>query len=284
MSKLSLYESNWINLVFENRNKEYGAFQLRMETLKTSLRALTLGILLCTTLIVLPNILHLIKGEIVPIPITTDWDKPIVIDRIYSPERQKQNTTAPAPKPAETQKPVDAIDSKQLINPTVVSAVDATPVEKFTLDKTNPTDKTNDGMVTTGANTDATGGVEGGTGTGNEIGTGTSEGTGTEILTDAVLDKKPQFPGGIEKFYRYIGTHFNSPVMEESKTVRIFVSFVVEKDGSMTSIKVLNKPGVALEKEAIRVLNSIKTKWSPGIYNSKPVRTAYNLPILVQVE
>lgn len=284
MSKLSLYESNWINLVFENRNKEYGAFQLRMETLKTSLRALTLGILLCTALIVLPNILHLIKGEIVPIPITTDWDKPIVIDRIYSPERQKQNTTAPAPKPAETQKPVDAIDSKQLINPTVVSAVNATPVEKFTLDKTNPTDKTNDGMVTTGANTDATGGVEGGTGTGNEIGTGTSEGTGTEILTDAVLDKKPQFPGGIEKFYRYIGTHFNSPVMEESKTVRIFVSFVVEKDGSMTSIKVLNKPGVALEKEAIRVLNSIKTKWSPGIYNSKPVRTAYNLPILVQVE
>ena len=283
MSKLSLYENNWINLVFENRNKEYGAFQLRQETTKTSFQALTLGIVLCTSLIVLPNLLHLINGKVVSPPPTINWDETIIqLKDIYTTE-QKKEATPPAAPPAQSQKVTDAIEkTKQLINPTVVKPIEATPAEKYTLDKTEPTDKPADGLTVSGTSSGIEGGIIGGTGT--DSSTGTAEGSNTEVMIDAVLDKKPQFPGGIEKFYRYVGTHFNSPTMDESKTVRILVSFVVEKDGSMTSIKVTNKPGAALEKEAIRVLNSIKIKWSPGIYNAKPVRTAYNLPIVVQVE
>jgi protein TonB len=61
------------------------------------------------------------------------------------------------------------------------------------------------------------------------------------------------------------------------------VSFVIEKDGSMTDIQVIGNPGYGLDREAVRVLKSIKTKWSPGIINSKVVRTAFNLPIIVQI-
>ncbi|KDN54344.1 energy transducer TonB [Flavobacterium seoulense] len=191
---------------------------------------------------------------------------------------------APAPLQAQEQTPTEVIDKTQLINPTVVTATLATPVVEFTTATTNPVDSTTDRLVVAGSGNGNGEGVLNGTGTGSNSATGTSTGNGNELLMAETLDSKPQFPGGIEKFYRYIGNHFTSPVLDENRNVRIFVSFVVEKDGSMSNIKVLNKPGQALEKEAIRVLQSIKVKWTPGILNSKPVRTAYNLPIVVQVD
>lgn len=283
MSQHSLYESNWINLVFENRNKEYGAFQLRQETTKTSFHALCIGILLCTALIVLPNLLHLLNQKEIT-PTAPDWTKKVIqLDNVYAAEK-KQAAAAPALPEAKQQKPIDKIDTKQLINPIVVSATQATPVVKFTLERNNPVDNTTDGIPVAGSSTSSGEGVLNGTGTETGIGTDNSDSNGTEVIITEMLDKKPQFPGGIEKFYLYIGNHFNSPTLDENKNVRIFVSFVVEKDGSMSNIKVINKPGALLEKEAIRVLQSIKAKWTPGMLHSKPVRTAYNLPITVQID
>jgi protein TonB len=67
-------------------------------------------------------------------------------------------------------------------------------------------------------------------------------------------------------------------------TAKIYVSFVVEKDGSITAIKVVRDPGYGLGKEAERVLKSVKTKWSPGIQNGKPVRASFNLPITINIK
>ena len=72
--------------------------------------------------------------------------------------------------------------------------------------------------------------------------------------------------------------------MDEPKTVRILVSFVIERDGDMTDINVLSQTNEALNNEAIRVLKSLKTKWSPGIKNGTAVRTQYTLPITVVAE
>lgn len=280
MSQHSLYESNWINLVFENRNKEYGAFQLRQETTKTSFNALFIGILVCSALVILPNLL--LHPKEITIPTAPDWTETIVqLDNIYTIEEQA--AAAPAPLEVKQQTTTEVIDKEQLINPTVVNATQATPVVEFTTERTNPVDSTTDGLVVAGSGNGTNEGVLNGKGDG----TGTAiegTGTGTETHIAEMLDKKPQFPGGIEKFYRYVGNNFRSPMMDETKAIRIFVSFVVERDGSMSNIKVMNKPGQALEKEAIRVLQSIKTKWSPGMLNSKPVRTAYNLPIVVQID
>ena len=284
MSQHSLYESNWINLVFENRNKEYGAFQLRQETTKTSFNALFIGILVCSALVILPNLLLHPKQITVP-SVPEMQDRIIELTDIYQAEQQA--AAAQAIPEIERQSPNEVIDKEQLINPTVVSATQATAVVEFTTERTNPVDSTTDGLVVAGSGNGTGEGVLNGTGSGNVNGTGTGTdgiGTGTETHIAEMLDKKPQFPGGIEKFYRYVGNNFRSPMMDETKAIRIFVSFVVERDGSMSNIKVMNKPGQALEKEAIRVLQSIKTKRSPGMLNSKPVRTAYNLPIVVQID
>lgn len=280
MSKLNLYESNWTNLVFENKNKDYGAYQLRQETTRTSFNALFIGILLCGALISLPNLLIPSQEISVPkIPIITD--QIIELTNIYSEQNRETTPSAPLPE-IKAQTPTELTDKKQLINPTVVSATQATTNVEFTTEKTNSKDSMTDEIAVLGSSTGTTAGVVNGT----RDGTGTAtDGTSNsnETLIAEMLDSKPQFPGGIEKFYRYIGNNFNSPTLDENKNVRIFVSFVVERDGSMSNIKVINNPGALLEKEAIRVLKSIKAKWTPGILHSKPVRTAYNLPITVQV-
>ncbi|HJR99612.1 MAG TPA: energy transducer TonB [Flavobacterium sp.] len=281
MSKLNLYESQWTNLVFENKNKDYGAYQLRQQTTKTSIHSLSLGVLLCTALIILPGLLTHQKESATSI-LPEIKDRVIQLTDIYSEQIKEEVAAAPALPEAQQQQPTQDIDKKQLINPTVVSAAQATPVTEFTLTKNNPTDSTTETMGTSGSATVNGSGVEGGTGIGS--GTSTSNTNSTEVVMTELLDKKPQFPGGIEKFYRYISNNFTSPTLEEGKKVRIFVSFVVEKDGSMSSIKVLNNPGAGLEKEAIRVLKSIKSKWTPGMVNSTAVRTAYNLPIVIQID
>ncbi|MNY48601.1 Gram-negative bacterial tonB protein [compost metagenome] len=66
--------------------------------------------------------------------------------------------------------------------------------------------------------------------------------------------------------------------------MKVYVSFVIERDGSITDITVIKDPGYGLGKEAVRVLKSLKTKWTPGVLNGKTVRTAYNLPITIKTE
>ena len=79
------------------------------------------------------------------------------------------------------------------------------------------------------------------------------------ILNRNELDKNPEFPGGIKIFLNYVGSNFRTPEIETEQTVKVYVSFVVEIDGSMSNIQVENDPGFGLGKEAIRVLKSIKT-------------------------
>jgi protein TonB len=98
------------------------------------------------------------------------------------------------------------------------------------------------------------------------------------------LDKLPEFPGGIAKFYTYVGNHFEKPEIEGEQTISVYVSFVIEENGTMSNIKVLRDPGYGLGTEAIRVLKSLKAKWAPGMIAGQAVRTSYNLPITVKLE
>jgi protein TonB len=271
MSKLSLYENNWINLVFENRNREYGAFQLRQQSARTSYYALLMGILLCASLVILPRVVSsLIPDKIIPNVLPQIKDQIIEVKKIF-PDQVKPIEPL-APKPIEA-KPAAVVSTKQLTNPVIVKAPLATQDIPTTVAIIAHTASGITGVESgTGSNIPQ---VNGGNGT-------PPIDNGNTVMNSAALDKLPEFPGGIAKFYTYVGRNFESPEIFSDKNIRIYVSFVVEKDGSMTDIQVKNDPGYGLAKEAIRVLKSLKTKWSPGMIDSKPVRTAYNLPITVQ--
>lgn len=99
------------------------------------------------------------------------------------------------------------------------------------------------------------------------------------------VELMPEYPGGIRSFYNYVGQNYRIPNELQKTGVNgtVHVSFVVEKDGSLTDIKVIRDLGHGTGAEAIRVLKKSK-KWAPGIQEGRPVRVSYNLPIRLMVE
>lgn len=94
------------------------------------------------------------------------------------------------------------------------------------------------------------------------------------------VDQVPKFPGGIEEFYKYLGENIKYPKEAADKKVegKVFMQFVVEKDGSLNQIKVISGPGSGTNEEAVRVLTA-SPKWNPGKIKGKPVRVMYHIPV-----
>jgi len=105
----------------------------------------------------------------------------------------------------------------------------------------------------------------------------------TPAATDA-LDVKPDYPGGMKQFYDYVGKNFRTPELDKNMVAKILVGFVVEKDGSITDIKILKDPGYGMGAEAVRVLKACPEKWSAGYQNGKPVRSSFTLPIIIRID
>jgi Gram-negative bacterial TonB protein C-terminal len=108
----------------------------------------------------------------------------------------------------------------------------------------------------------------------------------TPIQEDlAGLQVKPQYPGGMAVFNALISNNLRPPEIEQEDdiTLKIYVSFVIEKDGSLTNINVLRHPGYGSDVEAKRVI-ALSEKWSPGIIDGKPVRARYSLPIVINIK
>ncbi|MFE3870939.1 energy transducer TonB [Flavobacterium sp. ZS1P70] len=272
MSKLSIYETSWIDLVFQYKNKEYGAYQLRKESAKTSLFAFFMGILLLTSALSIPVILHYFNPESrITLPDLTNTIVNVT-DIIPNQLQEIEKPVLPEVKTKNTEVP---IQSDQLVNPEIVQAQQAN--QEIAKNTNNAT----------GTNTSTAGVTTIGTNPTSSLGQGTTTDTadlGNTVVASVALDKLPEFPGGINKFYTYVGNNFEKPEIDGGSTMKVYVSFVIEKDGSMTDIQVKKDPGYGMAKEAIRVLKSLKTKWSPGMIGSKAVRTAYNLPITVQMD
>ena len=97
------------------------------------------------------------------------------------------------------------------------------------------------------------------------------------------LTENPNFPEGMEKFYKFVGENFKIPLEAEKNKVkgRVYLTFIVEMDGTLSNIKVIRDMGYGIGDEAARVLG-ICPKWIPGKVNGEAVRTMYSLPITVQ--
>lgn len=274
MSKGSIYDNGWIDLVFEGRNQKYGAYQLRKQDPKTTILALITGIGLVMALIAIPVTINYFKPAEVVVAEKEKLETEIIFHDVTTPAPPKAEPVAPkGGKTSPNTQP-----TVKFTAPVVVSTTpDDEPPIIDDLEDANP------GTVTSP-----------GTGEGIDLGdyspslssgsgTGTGDGPDTVHL-DTGVDVSPAFPGGLDKFYKKVGKEFNPPRSEKSMTLKVYVSFVIEKDGTLSNIKVARDPGYGMAEEAIRVLKAIKTKWKPGIKNGNPVRTAYNLPITVNLK
>jgi protein TonB len=259
--KLDLLTRQWIDIVFDGRNKAYGAYELRKDSPKTTLRALLFGAIIFCFAVGAPLIADLIPD------LSKDdesMDKKIVTIKLPPKEEQPKDLPPPPPPPPK-------VDQVKFVKPVVAKTEEITeepPKVEEIKDK-------NLGKETIKGDPDAELSVE-------PPGNGPSQVVEEDntIYNTAGIEVKPDFPGGLEKFYKFIGKNFQVPE-EEGLKGKIFVTFVVEKDGSLTDIKVIRDIGYGTGKEAIRVLKSCP-KWNSGEQNGKKVRVLFSLPISIQ--
>lgn len=100
------------------------------------------------------------------------------------------------------------------------------------------------------------------------------------IYTGQVITIKPEFPGGQKEFDKYIRKNYITPREAKGLKGNVYVTFVVEIDGTLTNIKVLRDLGFGTGKEAIRILEQ-GPKWTPGQQKGMIVRSTYSLPIAI---
>lgn len=275
MSKINIYETGWLNMVFEGRNKAYGAYQLRAENPKTTIKAFFSAMALFGTVATIPVIINYLKPSketALVIPNTLDDEIFLIDTEVFKKESKKEDLGPEISKPLTDEKVIKHVNM-------VVAEKEKVKEEAATnkeLENAQIGKETNEGTTSSGnalVTVPKT----------NENGNGT--GGSAIIETTVSLEVQPQYPGGIGAFLKTVGKNFKTPSVDEGiKTLQVMVYFVIEKDGSLSNIRVTRDPGYSLGKEASRVLNSMKTKWSPGYKNGEPVRTAYNLPITINVE
>jgi protein TonB len=257
--KLDLLKRQWIDIVFEGRNKAYGAYELRKENPKTTLRSLAIGAVIFGLAVSAPLIISLIpEGND-----DASLDQKIVTIKLPPKEKTPENLPPPPPPPPK-------VDQVKFVKPEVAKTEEI--VEEIVKIEEIKDKKLGDETIK--GDPDAPLSVE-------PVGNGPSVvEEDNNIYNTAGIEVKPDFPGGLEKFYKFIGKNFQVPE-EDGLKGKIFVTFVVEKDGSLTDIKVIRDIGYGTGKEAIRVLKSCP-RWNPGEQNGKKVRVLYSLPISIQ--
>ena len=255
--KLDLLKNQWLEIVFEGRNKSYGAYDLRKSVTKNTVRAFVIGTVIFGFLVSIPTIMRMIPDA----SEDTTIDTKITAVKLPPKEKPKENLPPPPPPPPK-------LDQVKFVKPVVAKAEDV--VEEIVVVK-ELKDK-NIGKETIKGDPDAELTIE-------PVGTGVAAVVEEDntVYNTAGIEVKPDFPGGIQKFYDFVGKNFNAP---EEAAGRIIVTFTVEKDGSLTDIKVRDI-GYGTGKEAIRVLNN-SPRWSPGEQNGKKVRCTFSLPINIQ--
>ena len=268
ISKFDLYKNEWLDLVFSDRNKEYGAYELRQHNSRVMAQAL---LVMVSSIIVVAFVFDVIlKQPIKPVvKITQVVDKPFVLPKppVEPPKPVQPPHTLRPPAP-----PAAAAPTIRFVPPVVAPDPIAQNPPKI------------DAMAGKQIGPVTVQGTPGASPVVDQPATDESGGGGTDIVLPIGLQREPMPVGGFEAFNKFISKHLHFPPEAEEAHVggRVFVSFIVEKDGSLSSFTILRGPGYGTNEEALRVLK-LAPAWVPGLQNNHPVRVQYNIPINFQM-
>ncbi len=264
-SKLDILKPEWLDIVFNGRNKSYGAYELRKSNPKSTVKALFITLLLFVVAVAAPTIINKIKGFIPKAP-----EKVKITEVILKPPPPVDPAKKPPPPPPEPPKP--KVDQVRFPPPVVKpdnEVKEKDPPTQDELKVADPGPKEQKGDPNQAVRIDEP--------VGNADVKQVTEDS-NEIFT--AVEKSAEFPGGIDKFYKFMGDHIKYPAVARENNVqgKVFLQFVVERDGSITDIKVVRGIGSGCDEEAQRALKS-SPKWSPGMQNGRAVRSQYTMPI-----
>lgn len=276
MSKIDLIDNNWVELVFEGKNKEYGAYVLRKETGKRNIQALTIVFVIIALIFAATFTVDFIKSVTAKkVAITTDVE--------LSQLAQKKEAKV------ERKEPVK-VEMEQKVVEKVKSSVKFTAPEIKKDDEVKPEDelKSQDELA---KSTTAIGSFD-------VKGNDEAEGEvlkAKEVIADEkpkeeekpfdIVEQMPTFPGGDGKLMEWLSKNIKYPAVAEENGVqgRVIVRFVVGKDGSISNASVVRSVDPSLDKEALRVVKAMP-RWIPGKQNGAAVPVWFTLPVTFQLQ
>lgn len=270
LNSSNLYGNEWLNVVFSNRNKNYGAYVLRSQSASILLKSLAIAAPLFVCLFVGPSIYRKIFPTPIPVRevnVEITFKEPI--HEMKKEEPKKEEIKKALPKAAPIQQ---KLKSLVFTAPVVVNKDVADPPTTEEINTTVISSVKQDGAVSEGNVTPATS-LVGGNGS-------DAEGTGNEIYSVAGVESYPEFPGGMAAWAKFIQKNLRYPSSAQDNEIqgKVYINFVVEKDGSITDVTVVKGIGYGCDEEAVRVLKK-SPRWKAGLQNNQAVRVRYSMPI-----
>jgi len=265
-SKLDIFNPEWLNVVFKGRNQAYGAYELRKENPRNTNKALLIAVAFFVFVLASPTIWNKIQGFI-----PKSDPKLKVTDVVLLPPPPLDAAKPPPPPPKEPPKPkVDQVRfPPPVVKPDNEVREKDPPTEKQ-LEVADPGQKEQKGDPNQEVRIDEP--------VGNADVKNVTEAVDNTVFS--AVEINPEYPGGEAQFAKFLQKNIKYPAMAKENNIqgKVYITFVVERDGSLTDIKIVRDPGSGLGDEAERVLK-ISPHWKPGIQNGKPVRVQYTVPV-----
>ncbi len=277
MSKIDLISSDWVDLVFEGRNKAYGAYRLRKSTTKRNILAMVAVVILLVVAFIILTVKNFVDEQRAKVAMTqvaelTNYDQP----KKKAEVKQKKVEVEP-------ERVVERVKSSiKFTAPVIKKDEEVKPDEELKTQDELMSTKTAIGTFDVKGNDDANGEIL----------------KAKEVIAEPeppkheeenkvfdIVEQQPLFPGGPAALVKYLSENTKYPVVAQENGVqgRVTVQFVVEKDGSISDVHVLRGVDPSLDKEAVRVVKSMP-RWTPGKQNGITVRVNYRVPVLFRLQ
>lgn len=262
-----------LDMLFEQKNKAYGAYDLRTKYSKHLLKAFVIGTSFVLLIVFSSFIFFRSKAKVAEKPVVkikhqiTDFYQPPIEKEIKKPQE-------------ETGMKAEVVETKKFVDPV--------PVEDEVAQE-DPIPSFKDLEDVAIANISAPGikiSQSQGNLTSSLPSKGDNKDTDAPVLPNPeveIFDRaeiQPSFAGGLGEMYKWLGKNLRYPRAAQSNGTegKVFVAFVVEKNGSISDVKVVKGIGFGCDEEAIENIKKMP-KWNPGMQNGKPVRVRFTIPI-----
>ena len=276
---VDLTSKEWCDVVFENRNKEFGAYQLRLNSKPRHLRAFLFTLIGAIAIIIIAYSYMKVAAYIEEQRIMDQANQELVAVDLAAEEQEEEQE----PEETKFEQPEEQALPEEILNTVkVTELLIAADEEVKAEDEIKSQDELKETQTAFGQ-TD----FDKGTDDRNVI---------REHKEEVIVEKKeevkepekvftaveqmPQFPGGEAELMKYLSKNIKYPTMAMENNIqgRVVVQFVVTKTGSIGEVKVVRSVDRDLDREAIRVCKSLP-KFTPGKMNGQAVNAWYTLPV-----
>ena len=282
MAKIDLYDPKWVEMVFAGKNKEYGAYQLRKGTSGRNIKSL---LILVIAAALVGGFLAWKVIEQKQAEEQQAYMEAMELAKLQQQAKKEEKKKEPVKPKIEPKKEIPVARETQKFTAPVIKKDELVKEENQVKQMDKLDDKVAVGTENKEGVKDRT--VEA---VRNDIATVAPPpppAPKPEVATKVfdVVEEMPSFPGGQGALMQYLASNIKYPVVAQENGVqgRVIVSFVVERDGSISDVKVARSVDPSLDREAQRVVKSMP-RWSPGKQNGSTVRVKYTVPVVFRLQ